>query len=280
MSGELEPGSLIAKLGQELAKVERADWELWLIVAGAGIIVGVGLLAVIFPSALLKQGNVHFEIEVSRELFIGLVALLILFNTYIISRRLELRRTRQAIISTTIQGELMRLQSFVDPLTEVYNRRSLDAMAANYMKRAKRQGKPLSFMLIDLDRFKEVNSRFGHLTGDMVIAEIAGLLTAVVRGADAVIRYGGDEFLIILADAPLEGAKVVAGRVTKSLEEWNRAGHLPDYEMGLSIGLAQWFADRNLDEVMNEADRKMYSAKRFRQAADRSDSAFRDESPG
>ena len=264
MTGESERGSLIAKLSQELAKVERADWELWLIVSGAGIIVGVGLLAVIFPSALLKQGNVHFEIEVSRELFIGLVALLILFNTYVISRRLELRRTRQAIISTTIQSELMRLQSFIDPLTEVYNRRSLDAMASTYMNRAKRQGKPLSFMLIDLDRFKEVNNQFGHLTGDMVIAEIAGLLTAVVRGADAVIRYGGDEFLIILADAPLEGAEVVAGRVAKSLEEWNRTGYLPGFEMGLSIGLAQWSVNLNLDEVMNEADRKMYSAKRLR----------------
>jgi diguanylate cyclase (GGDEF)-like protein len=168
----------------------------------------------------------------------------------------------------------VRLQSFVDPLTEVYNRKALDTMAGAYMSRAKRLAKPLSFMLIDLDRFKEVNTRFGHLTGDMVIAEIAGLLMAAVRGADAVIRYGGDEFLTILADAPLEGAKVVAGRIARSLEEWNRSGHLPGFEMGLSIGMAQWSAALSLDEVMIEADRKMYAVKRSRHAADQPDAAL------
>jgi diguanylate cyclase (GGDEF)-like protein len=187
--------------------------------------------------------------------------LLILFNTYMLSRRLELRRTRQAVISTTIQGELVRLQSFIDPLTEVYNRKALDAMASTYMSHAKRLAKPLTFMLIDIDHFKEVNTRFGHLTGDIVLAEIAALLASVVRGADAVIRYGGDEFLIILTDAPVEGAEVVAGRITKSLEEWNRAGHLPGLKMALSIGWAQWSVDVSLDQVLNEADRMMYSAK-------------------
>src|SRR3989442_5515561 len=113
---EAKSDSLIARLSQQLAALEKRDWELWLIVTGTGILVGAGLLTLIFPSAILRRGNVRMEIEVSRELFVSLVALLILFNTYIISRRLELRRTRDAVISTTIQSELARLQSFTDPL--------------------------------------------------------------------------------------------------------------------------------------------------------------------
>jgi diguanylate cyclase (GGDEF)-like protein len=234
---------------------------MWLIVAGTGILVGAAFLALIFPAAILRQGNVHLELVVSREAFVGLAALLILFNTYMITRRLELRRMREAIISTSIQNELVRLQSFTDPLTEVYNRRALDDMAARYMSRARRLGKPLSFMVIDTDRFKDINTQFGHLTGDFVIAEIAALLQGAVRGSDAVVRYGGDEFLVVLADAPLEGAKVAVQRVEKSVEDWNRAGHLPGFELSLSVGIAEWSDGQTLDQVLTEADRRMYSIK-------------------
>jgi GGDEF domain-containing protein len=116
-----------------------------------------------------------------------------------VSKRLDLRRVRENLISTTIQSELLRLQSFTDPLTEVYNRRSLDDMAGRFISHARRSKRPLTFLLIDVDRFKEVNTRFGHLGGDMVLAEIATLLKSSTRGSDAVVRYGGDEFLIILA---------------------------------------------------------------------------------
>ncbi len=258
---EAKSESVLAKVSRQMAAIEKRDWELWMIVAGTGILVGAGLLALLFPAAILSEGNVRMEITVSRQLFLGLVALLILFNTYVIGRRLELRRTREAVISTALQSELARLQSFTDPLTEVYNRRSLDEMAHKYVSRAQRLGKPLSFMVLDADEFKEINTRFGHLTGDFVLAEIAALLKGAVRGSDAVVRYGGDEFLIIMADAPLEGAQIVAQRLTKSVEEWNSAGHLPGFKLILSIGLAEMTPEKTLDEVLNEADRNMYSVK-------------------
>ena len=253
--------SVVSRVSEQLAALERRDWQLWLIVAGTGILVGAAFLALLFPAAILHQQSLHIELEVSREAFVGLAALLILFNTYMITRRLELRRMREAVISTSIQNELIRLQSFTDPLTEVYNRRALDDMATRYMARAQRLEKPLSFMVIDTDRFKDINTRFGHLTGDFVIAEIAALLQGAVRGSDAVVRYGGDEFLVILSDAPMEGARVAVNRVEKSVEDWNRSGHLPDFELSLSVGLAQWKPGQALDEVLTEADKEMYLAK-------------------
>jgi len=265
-----QPGqseSVVARVSEQLAALERRDWQMWLIVAGTGILVGAAFLALLFPAAILHKGSVHLEVSVSREAFIGLAALLILFNTYMITRRLELRRMREAVISTSIQSELVRLQSFTDPLTEVYNRRTLDDMAARYMARARRLEKPLTFMVIDVDRFKDINTQYGHLTGDFVIAEIAAILQGAVRGSDAVVRFGGDEFLVILADAPLVGAKVAANRVEKSAEDWNRAGHLPGFELSLSIGLAEWSVGQTLDDVLTAADKEMYAAKDARKRA-------------
>lgn len=261
MQPENKADSILSKLSQQLILLERRDFEQWVIVVGTGILVATGLVAILFPGAILHSGTVHFEISVSRELFLGLVTLLILFNTYMISMRLKLRRSRGEVISTAIQSELLRLQSFSDPLTEVYNRRSLDDMLKKYTSRADRLNKPLSFLMIDVDRFREINSRFGHTTGDFVLLEIATILKSAVRGSDAVIRYGGDEFLIILADSPREDVVTVKARVARFVQDWNHAGHLKDFELVLSIGAAAWSEGRTFDDIMNEADREMYSAK-------------------
>ena len=121
--------TVLARVSKQLSHLEKRDGELWLIVSLAGLLVGAGLCAVLFPAAFLKEGNIHFEITVSRPLVLGLVVLLTLLNTYLVSRRIELRRLRKKLISRTIQQELVQQQSFTDPLTEIYNRQSLEEMA-------------------------------------------------------------------------------------------------------------------------------------------------------
>ena len=261
MEPDNKSDSILSRLSQQLTALEKRDFELWVTVVGAGILVGTGLVAVLFPSAILRSGNLHFELTVSRELFLGLVALLILFNTYMISTRLKLRRTRGEVISTAIHSELLRLQSFSDPLTEVYNRRSLDDMLKKYTSRAERLKKPLSFLMVDVDDFREVNSRFGHTTGDFVLLEVATILKSAVRGSDAVIRYGGDEFLILLADAPLQDVEVVMGRIERYVQDWNHSGHLKDFDLVLSVGASQWAAGKTADQILDEADQQMYVTK-------------------
>jgi diguanylate cyclase (GGDEF)-like protein len=264
MPKEVQSDSILGKVSHQLTALEKRDWELWLIVSGTGILIGAGFIAVAFPSAILHEGSLHFEFDISRELFISLIALIILLNTYIISKRLELRRVRESVISTTIQSELIRLQSFTDPLTEVYNRRMLDDMFSRYVSHAKRTSKPMTLMVIDVDRFKDINTRFGHLTGDFVLAEIAAVLRGAVRGSDAVVRYGGDEFLVFLADSPADGAGVVESRIAKSVQDWNSVGHLANFELSLSVGLGEWKDGMGLDEILNEADQKMYNTKEAR----------------
>ena len=132
-------------------------------------------------------------------------------------------------------------------------------MAGRFINHAMRTHRPLAFLLIDVDRFKEVNTRFGHLGGDMVLAEIASLLTSSTRGSDAVVSYGGDQFLVILADT-CQGDKFVE-RIKGYLREWNRAGNLDGFELSPSIGMAQWSDGKTLDEILDLADHDMYAVK-------------------
>jgi len=253
--------NVLANVNRELRKLEKRDAELWLIASITGILVGTGLLALLLPSAFLKSSSMHFEITVSKELACGLLVLLILANTYIVSRRIEFRQLRQRMISTTMQNELIRLQSFTDPLTEIYNRRALEELAIRFIGQARRIHTPLTFLLIDVDNFKKVNTRFGHLTGDFVLTEIATLLKGSIRGADAAIRYGGDEFLIALANTNATGASTVENRIQASLNDWNQSSGLDDFKVTLSIGMAEWTDGKTLDEVLDLADRNMYKKK-------------------
>jgi diguanylate cyclase (GGDEF)-like protein len=253
--------SVMANVNRELRKLEKRDWELWLVVTATGILAAAGLLAVLLPAAFLKSGNLHLEITVSKELACGLLVLLTLANTYVVSRRIEFRQLRQKTISTAMQNELIRLQSFTDPLTEIYNRRSLEELAGRFIGQARRLGNPLTFLLIDMDRFKQVNTRFGHLTGDYVLTETAGLLKGSIRGTDAAIRYGGDEFLIALSNTNGAGAATVVQRIQASLNDWNQSSSLDNFTVSLSIGMAEWTEGKTLDEILDVADRNMYEEK-------------------
>jgi diguanylate cyclase (GGDEF)-like protein len=256
MHGE---GALV-HVSKQLSRLEKRDWELWAIVSLAGMLVSTGLLALLFRAAF-KDDAVHFELTVSRPLVIGLFVLLALLNTYLVTKRFEVRRLREQIISTTLQNRVTEQQSFIDPLTEIYNRRSLDGVATRLISHAKRRQSPLSLLMIDVNKFKQVNTRFGHLTGDFVLAEIAGILKSSIRGSDAVVRYGGDEFLILLADTATPGGQKVCQRINDKLNDWNEAGNLEKFRISLSIGIAEWHDGDTLDVMLDSADRKMYAQK-------------------
>lgn len=250
----------LARVSQQLSCLEKRDWELWAIVSLTGVLVSTGLLAILFHAAFSAEA-VHFEITVSRPLVIGLFVLLALLNTYLVSKRFEVRRLREQLISTTLQKQVIEQQSFTDPLTEIYNRRGLDEIAGRFISQASRRKAALSFLMIDTDDFKKINTRFGHLTGDFVLAEIAGILKASIRGSDAVVRYGGDEFLILLSDSTAAGAQKVIQRIDARLADWNEAGNLEDFRISVSIGVAEWQEGDTLDEMLDGADRKMYEQK-------------------
>jgi diguanylate cyclase (GGDEF)-like protein len=257
----IEDDNLAAKLTQELSRLEKRDWELWLIVLITGIVGGCTLLCVMFSSSFLQAGDVHLELTITRRLFLFVLTLLILLNTYVATRRVASRQVRRKLVATAIQSEIVRLQSFTDPLTDVYNRRSLEELAARFISRARRSDEPLAFLLVDVDHFKKVNTKFGHITGDFVLSEIAGLLRSSTRGSDAVVRYGGDEFLIILANTSAQNAGTVVKRISDYLARWNEGRHLEGFSLTVSVGVAEFSEGQTLDEALDAADQDMYARK-------------------
>src|SRR5438270_1387174 len=253
--------SQLARVTQQLSRLEKRDWELWAIVTITGILVSGALLAVLFRAAFLTNEGIHFELTVSRPLATGLFVLLALLNVYLVTKRFEVRRLREQLISSTLQKQVIEQQSFLDPLTEIHNRRALDEIAGRFISQAKRRDSELSFLMVDANHFKQINTRFGHLTGDFVLAEIAGILKASIRGSDDVVRYGGDEFLILLSDSTAAGAQIVVNRINRKLADWNEAGNLEDFQISVSIGVAEWKDGDTLDEMLDGADRKMYEQK-------------------
>jgi diguanylate cyclase (GGDEF)-like protein/PAS domain S-box-containing protein len=158
--------------------------------------------------------------------------------------------------------EKLREMALRDPLTGLYNRRFLDEAVVQEVARARRYRRPLAFLYIDVDGFREVNNTLGHLKGDEVLRRVAQFLKENVREADYVFRVGGDEFLVLLPETDGE-AEAVAQRLRDGIKD-----AVPDLELpiGLSIGIMTWHPDEefDLDVLLSEADARMYEDKRTR----------------
>ncbi len=174
---------------------------------------------------------------------------------------LLLRHTAQAIERIRLQSELVR-QANHDPLTGVYNRRYFNQVIKQELARSKRHERTIGFLMIDVNRFKEINDRFGHQTGDKILRDVANLLKDAVRESDLVVRYGGDEFLIVLMEAAGE-CEMVKDRILAAVAKRNETNKLIPFPVTLSIGGAQWDPLDNLsiETVLAEADRRMYAVK-------------------
>jgi two-component system cell cycle response regulator len=120
-------------------------------------------------------------------------------------------------LENVISNEMLKYIGLTDALTGVYNRRYMDRRLAEEVARARRQSYRLSCMYIDVDHFKQVNDTHGHQAGDDVLREVASRIKAELRMSDALGRFGGEEFVVLLIDADLESASVVAQRIRASV---------------------------------------------------------------
>jgi len=168
-----------------------------------------------------------------------------------------LNRLREIVAQNRELGEL----SVKDPMTSLYNYRFFEIQLQVEMDRVKRSGRPCCLMIIDLDRFKPVNDRFGHQVGNEVLQAVARILIKEVRKVDIVTRYGGDEFAIILPDTSAPRASRLAERIRQALASDPQVG---GYGVSASFGLAtHHFGETDGFAVLVEhADQAMYQAKR------------------
>lgn len=174
-------------------------------------------------------------------------------------------------------NQLKQLMSFYDPLTQLPNRKILTDRMRQVLFSIKRKGKSGAVMLLDLDNFKVLNDKQGHLSGDLLLVEVARRLTACVREVDTVARFGGDEFVVLLSelDADKERANAQARKVAEkisaslcapyclTLKRPGKANSLVTHQGSASIGVVVFHShEAHQDELLGRADQAMYQAKR------------------
>ena len=157
--------------------------------------------------------------------------------------------------------ERLKLLSRSDELTELLNKRAIMERLGHEVERARRYKTPLSLVICDLDNFKQVNDTLGHEAGDRVLMLIARTLAATLRKTDIVGRMGGDEFMLVLPQTPLEGAIEIAERVRRGVEEMS---YPPDITIRptLSLGIAACNDTPDPSEMLKRADTALYDAKK------------------
>ena len=168
-------------------------------------------------------------------------------------------------LSNLASQDILREQAIRDPLTGLFNRHYFNSIIASELSRGDRYNRPMSLMMIDIDRFRAVNNEFGHLRGDEVLREIARMMERSVRAADRVIRYGGDEFLVLMPETDGKGdVDIVANRLRSRIKDIPKQTGIEGHAIDLSIGLymREPHEEASLEAILEEVDRRMYADKR------------------
>ena len=171
-------------------------------------------------------------------------------------------------MATSLLVVELDLMASTDPLTRLYNRRVFLKWCEKELLRSQRSGIPFSLLMVDLDHFKRVNDDFGHQTGDEVLCAAVERMQDSVRGIDVLCRWGGEEFAVLLPNAPKEATRIVAERIRENVQEVTHlAARTPAqmeqaFQVTVSIGAATYRdLDDGLHEMIQRADQALYDAK-------------------
>lgn len=246
------------EIQRQLAQLGARDLQLWSIGVLMMVVLAAGYAAVAAPklswSGLPGFGRVEYRYL--PQLFFGLISLILLFNIYVVIQKRTLHSTRAMLVRELVFSERLETFTLIDPLTQLLNRRSLDQIVPRELARANRLGSALSFVLVEVAGFKGLNDRLGNIAGDHLLVEVARLLKATFRGSDAVIRYSGDRFLIIMADTNEKRAASAMRRLMDTVDRWN-LNTKSGWEMVLNYGIAQHAMGASSAELLMAAEQKL-----------------------
>ena len=195
----------------------------------------------LLSSVVIQASSIHSTVESSHQ---------------------ELLETRQAL--TRMQEELVETRQMLneDALTGALNRRGLDMTLAREMARALRLKSPLTLAMLDLDHFKKINDIHGHEVGDLMLMHFTNLMRSVMRKSDALVRYGGEEFTLILPDTDSRGAHFVLGRLQHMMARTPLTYEGKKITATFSAGIATLKTDENGHCLLRRADEAVYAAKK------------------
>jgi len=244
------------EIAENLRRIEKRDWWIWANSIFVMLLLTGALISFTLPS--LSQGATPlFRIKVTEAIF-GLVALVVLFNVYTIYQQVLIKRLRRQLAEKQHHSMILRELAMIDALTGLYNRRFAEQRLVAEVARSARKGHPLTVVLLDLDEFKHINDTHGHAAGDLVLQEFAAALNRAVRGGDLAVRWGGDEFLLILPECNHEQLKLVLDRLGPLELAWEGR----KFPIKYSAGWKDYASGDQPDSMLAAADQALYANKR------------------
>jgi diguanylate cyclase (GGDEF)-like protein len=256
----------VEAIRENLRKLERRDWWLWFAAIVVMLLLTAAVVSLSFPRLFSDDPFFQYSLDQSVR---GLVGLVLLLNTYSIYQQVTIKRLRRQFSEQLdAMGYLrMRAEEFhklatTDPLTGLANRRTAEQRLAAEIARARRYGSTLTAVALDLDNFKQINDKYGHAAGDLVLHEFSRKLASTTRESDLAVRLGGDEFLLLLCNCPLEQVPVRLARL-RPLEVSFEG--IP-IAIEFSAGCVGYEGTETPAQFLERADQTLYAQKRSRKA--------------
>jgi diguanylate cyclase (GGDEF)-like protein len=250
-----DPDYGVAEIQSNRRKLERRGLWVWGNVAI--IILALTALVVALSASLhLRAPKPSYGWDLNSSVW-GLVALVLIFTLHMIYQQVRLQKVQTEMAEQQIEAEVFRRLALFDPLTGLYNRRFAEQRLKAEIARSERQGLSMIVALLDLNDFKKINDGYGHQAGDLVLKEFAKCLINSTRGSDLAVRWGGDEFMLLLLDCKMEQLSVVLNRLSDLTVELG-GKTLP---VSFSIGCKAYEPGYGIEEMIQEADRNLYSQK-------------------
>lgn len=248
---------------KSLKGLERRDWWLWWSAVTVMLLLTLAVVTVSLPN-ILRESDRTFQLNLNLAIH-GLVALVLLFNTYTIYQQWLIKRLRtqtakhlEILSRLRIRAEEFQELATRDSLTGLSNRRLGEERLAAEVARSERHGHPLSVVLLDLNRFKGINDRYGHAAGDLVLKAFAARLNKVIRASDLAARLGGDEFLVILPECPPDRIPLLLNRLGQFEVQWKEE----KLTVASAAGGAGYQQGETPAQLIERADKALYANKR------------------
>ncbi|MGH9717779.1 MAG: GGDEF domain-containing protein [Candidatus Acidiferrales bacterium] len=233
-----------------LTNLQRREWSIWTTSLTIMLCLAAGLACLSF-SAALRDKNVLDSIA-------GLTILIVLFGCYSTYEKFVINRLRLEIAQNQASSALWREVALVDPLTGLSNRRYAEKRLKEEILRSHRQHYPLCLVVFDLNEFKQINDRFGHAAGDMVLKAFAESLRHLARETDVAARLGGDEFALLLTECDSVQAESIIERLKP--DDVNIESH--SVPIRFAFGCKQYRVGEQAGDMMSAADEALYEHKR------------------
>lgn len=225
------------------------------------VVLAIACLLAYFSIIMLHSRQEGYDIIFQADLMQWFVLALTLPGTILVGKQIQ--NLHLLLKATRYQLEHYEEKSVRDELTGLYNRRQLQTELDRAKLQADTLAVPFSVCLIDIDRFKEINDNNGHLAGDTILKDFAGLARDSIRDTDIIGRYGGDEFMLILPDTDLKGGVMHAERLRVYAHFLDFQKILAQKYISLSIGVAQYHNGEKITDLIARADAALYQAKQL-----------------